>query len=78
MKLRNHMMPRRTRETQNCFFNILQKTLWRKFRVFEELAWLRYRRTLNCPCWGEARIILRRRTEAKHHQRKVRNPVGTS
>ena len=28
-----------TRKTQNCFFNIPQKTFGGKFRMFEELAW---------------------------------------
>ena len=39
LRLRDHVMPRRSGETLDCLFNLEEKTLWRKFRVFEELAW---------------------------------------
>ena len=39
LRQRNHIMSRRTRETQYCSFNIPYKTFWKKFRMFEELAW---------------------------------------
>ena len=39
LRLRDHVMSRRSRETLDCLFNLAEKTLWRKFRVFEELAW---------------------------------------
>ena len=39
LRLRDHVMSRRSRETLDCLFNPAEKTFWRKFRVFEELAW---------------------------------------
>ena len=37
-RLRDHVMSRRTAETLNGLFNLVEKTLWRKFRVLEELT----------------------------------------
>ena len=39
LRLRNHMMSGRSGETLDCSFHLAEETLWRKFRVFEELAW---------------------------------------
>ena len=38
LRLRDHMMTRRSRETQDCLLNLAEKPFWRKLRVFEELA----------------------------------------
>ena len=39
LRLRDHVILGRSRDTLDCLFNLAKKTLWRKFRVFEELAW---------------------------------------
>ena len=41
LRLRDHMMLGRSRETLDCLFNLAEKTFLRKFRMLEELAWKR-------------------------------------
>ena len=39
LRLRDHLMSGKTGETLNCLFHLAEINFWRKFRVFEELAW---------------------------------------
>ena len=39
LRLRDHVMSRRSGETLDCLFNLAEKTLLRNFRVSKELAW---------------------------------------
>ena len=38
-RLRDHVMSGRPRETLDSLIQLAEETLWRKFRVFKELAW---------------------------------------
>ena len=43
LQLRDHVMTRRSRKTQDCLLllNLTEKTYQRELRVFKELAWKR-------------------------------------
>ena len=41
LRLRDHMMFGRSRETLDCLIYLTEETLWRKFSVFQDLAWKR-------------------------------------
>ena len=41
LRLMGHVMSRRFGETLDCLIYLTEETLWRKFSVFEELAWKR-------------------------------------
>ena len=65
-------------ETLYCKINFPEKSFWRDFAVFEELAWKRKVRTVDSLSRRESGVIFGPGPEAKHHQRKVINPVGAS
>ena len=75
LRLRRYMMSRRAGETSNSLFYTSEKSIWRKFSVFEELAWERKGRSKHSLCRRKSQIIFGRGSEAKHHLRQVRNPV---
>ena len=64
MRLRSHVMPRRTGETQNCTLYFPEKHVRGKLGVFEELAWKRKIGTVESLSRREPGVILGRGPES--------------